>query len=106
MAVIADSGHAVFVDPCVPIRAEGGLSSFVEGLGLDPADVPLVALGEDGCLPEDTDPEAVWELIDHLTMAQLAEVFGEEPAVGTASLDPAYLDETFPDLLLELREGS
>ncbi len=105
LAVLAESGHAVFVDPCVPIRAEGGLSTFVEGLGLDPADVPLVALGEDGCLPEDTDPEEVWRLIDHLTVAQLAEVFGEEPAVGTASLDPAYLDEAFPGLLLELQQN-
>ena len=95
----------MFVDPCLPIREEGGLSSFVEGLGLDPADVPLVALGEDGCLPEDTSPEVEWPLIDHLTVAQLAEVFGEEPAVGTASLDPEYLDEAFPGLLLELREG-
>ena len=36
LAVIADSGHAVFVDPCVPIREEGGLTAFMEGLGLDP----------------------------------------------------------------------
>jgi dienelactone hydrolase len=102
LAVIADSGHAVFVDPCRPIRDEGGLSGFVEDLGLDPADVPLVELGENGCLPEDTDPERVWPLIDHLTVAQLTEVFGDDPAVGTASLEPAYLDATFPDLLLEI----
>ena len=104
LAVIADSGHAVFVDPCLPIREEGGLSSFVEGLGLDPADVPIVALGEDGCLPEDTDPQEIWPLIDHLTVAQLTEVFGEDPAVGTASLDPTYLDEQFPGLLADLQE--
>jgi hypothetical protein len=104
LAVIADSGHAVFVDPCLPIREEGGLSNFVEGLGLDPADVPIVALGEDGCLPEDTDPQEIWPLIDHLTVAQLEEIFGEDPAVGTASLDPDYLDETFPGLLADLRQ--
>ncbi len=62
-------------------------------------------LGENGCLPEDTDPEVVWPLIDHLTVAQLDEVFGDEPAVGTASLDPAFLDATFPDLIAEIQEG-
>jgi pimeloyl-ACP methyl ester carboxylesterase len=104
LAVIAGSGHAAFVEPCRPIREEGGLSGFVEDLGLDPADVPLVELGENGCLPADTDPEVVWPLIDHLTVAQLTEVFGDDPAVGTASLERDYLDATFPDLLLDLQE--
>jgi dienelactone hydrolase len=102
LAVIARSGHAVFVDPCVPIREEGGLSSFVEGLGLDPDDVPLVELGENGCLPSDVDPVSVWGLIDHLTVAQLNEVFGIDPDVATASLAPAFLEETFPGLLQEM----
>ena len=102
LAVIADSGHAVFVDPCVPIREEGGLSSFVTALGLDPDDVPLVELGENGCLPTDTDPAAVWGLIDHLTVAQLTEVFGEDPLVGTASLDPGHLETTFPGLVQDV----
>lgn len=99
LAVIAGSGHAAFVDPCVPIRAAGGLSGFVRALGLDPAKVPLVALGENGCLPTDTDPQQVWRLIDHLTVAQLRQVFEIDQDVATASLDPAYLDETFPNLL-------
>ena len=102
LAVIADSGHAVFVDPCVPIREEGGLSAFIEALGLDPADVPLVELGENGCLPSDTDPELVWGLIDHLTVAQLNQVFGIDTDVATASLDPDHLDTTFPGLLREI----
>jgi dienelactone hydrolase len=105
LAVIAESGHAVFVDPCVPIRAEGGLSTFVEQLGLDPAEVPLVELGENGCLPSDTDPEAVWGLINHLTVAQLNQVFEIDTDVATASLEPAYVDATFPGLLRELRTG-
>jgi dienelactone hydrolase len=105
LMVIADSGHAVFVDPCLPIREEGGLSSFVEGLGLDPADVPIVALGEDGCLPDDADPQTIWPLVDHLTVAQLTEVFGDDPAVGTASLAPDYLDEAFPGLLADVQQG-
>lgn len=105
LAVIAGSGHAVFVDPCVPIRDGGGLSAFMEELGLDPASVPLVELGENGCLPSDTDPLAVWGLIDHLTVAQLREVFDEDPAVATASLDLDYLDATFPGLLRDLTSG-
>jgi hypothetical protein len=36
------------VDPCFPIREEGCLSSFVEGMGLDPDEVPLVEVGEIG----------------------------------------------------------
>lgn len=105
LAVIAGSGHAVFVDPCVPIREDGGLAGFVEALGLDPADVPLVELGENGCLPEDADPAEVWRVIDHLTVAQLEAVLGDEPEVGEASLEQAYLDEAFPGLLLEVSTG-
>lgn len=102
LAVIAGSGHAVFVDPCVPIREDGGLAGFVEALGLDPAEVPLVELGENGCLPADADPVEVWGLIDHLTVAQLEAVLGDEPEVGEASLQHAHLEETFPGLLLEV----
>ncbi len=105
MVVIADSGHAVFVDPCVPIREEGGLGVFIEGLGLDPTAVPLVELGENGCLPTDTDPELIWALIDHVTVAQLNEVFEIDTEVATASLDPAYLEDTFPGLLGEYTTG-
>jgi dienelactone hydrolase len=104
LAVLAESGHAVFLDPCRNVREEGGLSDFVVALGLDPDDVRLVELGENGCLPEDIPPEDVWPLIDHLTVAQLEAVFGDE-AVGEASLDRTYLDETFPGLLADYREG-
>ena len=105
MVVIADSGHAVFVDPCVPIRAEGGLGVFMEGLGLDPTSVPLVELGENGCLPSDTEPELVWGLIDHVTVAQLNQVFEIDPEVAAASLDPGYLEVTFPGLVREIATG-
>ena len=103
--VIADSGHAVFVDPCVPIREEGGLGVFIEGLGLDPTTVPLVELGENGCLPTDTDPELIWGLIDHVTVAQLNQVFDIEPDVAAASLDPDYLGATFPGLVRQISTG-
>jgi pimeloyl-ACP methyl ester carboxylesterase len=105
LAVIAGSGHAVFVDPCLNIREEGGLSAFVEALGIDAENVPLINLGEDGCLPEDTPPEEIWPLIDHLTAAQLVATFGPDSGVGEASLDGEYLDQTFPGLLAEYRSG-
>ena len=44
----------------------------------------------------------MWGLIDHLTVAQLNEVFEIDPDVATASLDPDYLEATFPGLLREL----
>ena len=94
---IADSGHAVFVDPCPLIQAEGGLSAFVSALGLDPEEVPLVELGENGCLPEDTPAEKVWALIDHVTVAQLNDTFDIDRPEAVASLDPDYLAEAFPD---------
>jgi dienelactone hydrolase len=104
LAVIAESGHAVFVDPCLSVREEGGLSDFVEALGLDPEEVPLIELGENGCLPEEISPEVIWPLIDHLTVAQLEAIFGDE-AVGAASLEREYLDEAFPGLLADYRVG-
>lgn len=94
---IAGSGHAVFVDPCPLIQEEGGLSAFVEALGLDPEEVPLVELGENGCLPGDTPAETVWALIDHVTVAQLNDTFGVDAAAAEASLTPEYLAEAFPD---------
>lgn len=94
---ISDSGHAVFVDPCPLIQEEGGLSGFVEALGLDPDEVPLVELGENGCLPEDTPAETVWALIDHVTVAQLNDTFGIDAAAAEASLTSEYLAEAFPD---------
>ena len=94
---IADSGHAVWTDPCPLIQAEGGLSAFVSALGLDPEAVPLVELGENGCLPEDTPAETVWPFIDHVTVAQLNDTFDIDRAAAVASLDADYLAETFPD---------
>lgn len=102
LAVLAGTGHNVFTDPCREIRAGGGLSEFVENLGLDPDSIPLVQLGEDGCLPDDPDPETIWPVIDHLTVAQLEAVFGDQ-AVGEASLDADYLEATFPGALSDYR---
>ncbi len=99
LAVIAESGHAVFVDPCAPIREAGGLRAFVEGFGVVPDEVPLVRLGEDGCLPENKPAEEVWAVIDHLTIAQLDWVFAMNPDTAAASLETDYLDQQFPGML-------
>ena len=92
--------------PACPIRDEGGLSGFVEALGLDPADVPLVELGENGCLPGDTDPEPVWGLSTTSPWPSSTRSSAIDPDVATASLEPDYLDATFPDLLPTSRRPS
>jgi hypothetical protein len=99
LAVIENSGHGVFVDICLPIQQEGGLAEVVEQLGFDPESVPLVQLGEDGCLADDAPAEDVFGLTDHLTVAQLRWVFGIDEAEAAASLGREYLDEQFPGLL-------
>ena len=45
----------------------------------------------------DTPAETVWAFIDHVTVAQLNDTFDVDRAAAQASLDPAYLEEAFPD---------
>lgn len=103
LAVVENSGHGVFVDICLPIQEEGGLAEVVTQLGFDPAQVPLVQLGEDGCLADDAPAGDVFELTDHLTVAQLRFVFGIDETQAAASLERSYLDEQFPGLLEDYR---
>lgn len=103
LAVIENSGHGVFVDVCLPIQAEGGLTEAVRRLGFDPENLSIVRLGEDGCLAEDTPADDVFPIVDHLTVAQLRWVFAIDEAQAAASLDSSYLDARFPGLLEEYR---
>lgn len=96
LVVLEGTGHNVFTDICAPIQAEGGLAAAVEVLGLDPDEVPFVRLGEDGCLPDDAAAEGMWEVIDHLTVAQIRWVFGQDRAGAAASLEERFVQETFP----------
>jgi alpha-beta hydrolase superfamily lysophospholipase len=102
LVVLADAGHNAFTDICRPIQQEGGLASTVEALGLDPDEVPIVRLGEDGCTDQNPPAEEGWAVIDHLTVAFLDEVFGVDAEVATASLDAGWVQDEFPGLVAEI----
>lgn len=105
LAVMENAGHNAFTDICEKIQEEGGLTQAVEQLGLEGLGFDeLLELGEDGCLEENGPVEAGWELIDHLTVAQLRWVFGIGKEVAAASLEADYLDETFPGLLQDYQD--
>ncbi len=99
LAVLADTGHASFLIDCVGIQERGG-SAIAEALGFDETSVERRTL-ENGCLPSDAPAEAVRATFDHLVVAQLRESLGVEPAEATASLQPEYLDATFPGRIEE-----
>jgi dienelactone hydrolase len=101
-AVLANAGHNAFLDICEPIRAQGGLSQFLDTF---PPAAVLVRLGEDGCTDGYADPAATYRVVDHLTVAQLRWVFGLDPS--DASLTAEYLDALFPGALARYEfEGS
>nr|WP_283251081.1 hypothetical protein [Rhabdothermincola salaria] len=95
-AVLAAAGHNAFTDLCAPIRAQGGLTQFA---GTLPVPDQLLELGEDGCTEGDLEPELGYRIIDHLTVAQLRDVFGIDAEVAAASLEQAWLEELFPGAL-------
>lgn len=99
LAVLANTGHVVFFDGCAAFQ-QGALDGLVEVFGLDPAS-PTVELSNNGCGPDQTPAGAVGDVWNHLTVAQLDEVFGIDPEVATASLERDYLDETFPGAILD-----
>lgn len=84
---------------CDRIQAEGG-SAVAEAAGFDEDSIERRVL-ENGCLPSDAPVEDVRATWNHLVVAQLREALGIEPAVATASLQPEYLDATFPDRIEE-----
>lgn len=97
--LLADTGHAAFLLGCDRIQAEGG-SAVAEAAGFDEDSIERRVL-ENGCLPSDAPVEDVRATWNHLVVAQLREALGIEPAVATASLQPEYLDATFPDRVEE-----
>lgn len=99
LVILDNAGHNAFTDICKPIQEEGGLEGAVRALGLDPDAVPIVRLGEDGCTPENIAAEAGWDVINHVTVAQLNSVFEIDPAVAEASLEQAFVQEQFPDVV-------
>lgn len=95
LVVVANAGHNPFLDICKPIAAQGGLLANAGELAQNPAFVPLLALGEDGCTDGFLDPELGYALIDHLTVAWLRWVFADDTELD--ALDPEFLEATFPD---------
>lgn len=92
LAVLKNAGHNAYSDLCAPIRARGGLSQYSSRL---PALAALFKAAEDGCLPDNLDPDRGYALINQLTIAQLRWVFQIDES--RESLDPAFLEKTFPD---------
>ncbi len=97
-AVIKNAGHFSFGDFCKPIQDLGGVTQFA---GQIPVPERVLRAGSDGCVPENLDAEKAYDVIDHLTVAQLRNVFGIDAAQAAASLERSYLDEQFPDTLAQ-----
>ncbi len=98
LAVILDGGHNTFTDACAQIRAEGGLDieAFAEATGF-PAE--LLEFGNNGCTDEYVDPAAVWPVINHLQVAHIRWALGIDD--DDEALAEAYIERTFPGLLLD-----
>jgi len=91
MIVVANAGHASFIDVCKPIRDQGGLEKYATKL---PAFAPLFKLGDDGCGAGNVDPTEAAQLINHVMIAQYRYVMGKDPTA--AALSDPYLRATFP----------
>lgn len=98
--VLADTGHAVFIDDCERVQARGGGQGYADALGLAPDSRELRDI-EDGCLPEDAPVESVWATWHHLTVAQLNWVFDIDGEEAAASLEADHLEATFPGSIAE-----
>lgn len=97
--VLADTGHSVFLIDCVGIQERGG-SALADALGFDPSTLERRTL-ENGCTPDDAPASEVTATWSHLVVAQLNLVFDIDPDVAASSLEPEYLDATFPGRIEE-----
>lgn len=93
-AVLDNAGHQTYLDLCAPIRARGGLSQHA---GRYPALAGLFSSSEDGCAPDNLDPDRGYAVVNHMSVAHLRWVFRFDE--GRASLDPEFLAKTFPGVL-------
>jgi hypothetical protein len=90
----------MFYDSCATQQAQGGLQATADALGLDRS-APQIQLAENGCLPGDAPAAEVAAVWNHLTVSQLNWVFDIDGSVAAASLEPAYLEATFPGRIQE-----
>lgn len=81
---IGGAGHNSFTDSCPVIRQGGGLIEFARQRKL--VAESLLKLGENGCEAGSIDPEKVWSVVQHFTVAELRAVFGvDKRPVGLGS---------------------
>jgi predicted dienelactone hydrolase len=99
-AVLADTGHFVFVDNCERSQDAGGSERVAAALGWDPESLDMRYI-ENGCSPADAPVADVKALWNHLSVAHLNWVFDVDRASAEASLDPDHLDQRFPGVLAE-----
>jgi len=97
-AVIKNAGHFSFGDFCEPIQTLGGVTQFARQI---PVPEGVLQSADDGCLPSNLEAETAYGVIDHLTVAQLRNVFGIEAPQAAASLERSYLDQQFPGTLAQ-----
>lgn len=65
------AGHATFIDQCAVLRENGMLPPA----GDVKSGNTLIDLAQNGCYPDEIDPQAVWPVIVHFTVAFLRSVF-------------------------------
>ncbi len=76
---VADGGHNSFTDSCRGIRDLGGLGSLTALIGED-----QVGRAEDGCVEPFVQPEVPQAVLNHYTVALLADLFGNPLATDPA----------------------
>jgi predicted dienelactone hydrolase len=100
LAVLADTGHFLFIDSCERSQDSGGSEALAAALGQDPESLEMRFI-ENGCSPIDARVADVTALWNHLTVAHLNVVFDVDRASAEASLVSTYLDRRFPGGLAE-----
>lgn len=98
LVVVANAGHASFIDVCEPIREQGGLQRYAESL---PAFAPLLSLADDGCGPDNIDPRQATMYINHVMVAQYRFTMGMDRTA--VSLSDEFLQRTFPQAFTPTR---
>jgi Platelet-activating factor acetylhydrolase, isoform II len=100
--VLADTGWNVYTDYCELAQERGGVQAVIDAFNLQGQALRDVRYGEMGCLPKYAPVGDVTDVWNHLTVAFLNQVFEIDPEVATVSLDPDYLDATFPDRIADM----
>jgi hypothetical protein len=88
------------VDACQTYWEHGGLAAALIDRN-PPVDPRLLTVAGDGCDPAAAaEPASVWPVIDHLRVAQYRSVFGPRADEARLALEPVFVEESYPDLLV------